>query len=140
MACFVHTTRLQDLTINKESVDKECQSLQQTIIELDATSQVKSICHSGKNLNIFILNRNEMHCYMYKTRLTPHPNCPLKFLQFKTLLLRNNKRKSGVGEGKQGDTCLAGNGACDWPTHHHKSCVPTLRLLLQTSFGPTCVP
>jgi len=31
---------LQDLTINKESVDKECQSLQQTIIELDATSQM----------------------------------------------------------------------------------------------------
>jgi len=87
MACFAHTTRLQDLTINKESVDKECQSLQQTIIELDATSQVKSICDSGKNLNIFILDRNEMHCYMYKTRLTPHPNCPLKFLQFKTLLL-----------------------------------------------------
>ncbi|XP_020602695.1 autophagy-related protein 16-like [Orbicella faveolata] len=32
--------RLQDLTINKESVDKECQSLQQTIIELDATCQM----------------------------------------------------------------------------------------------------
>ena len=84
MACFVHTVRLQDLTINKESVDKECQSLQQTIIELDATSQVKSFFHSFKYLHIFILlvNRNAMHCYMYKTRLTPHPNCPLKFPQF----------------------------------------------------------
>ena len=46
MTCFVHIFRLQDLAINKESVDKECQGLQQTIVELDATCQVKSICCS----------------------------------------------------------------------------------------------
>ena len=44
MTHSVHIFRLQDLTVNKESVDKECQSLQQTIIELDATCQVKSMC------------------------------------------------------------------------------------------------
>lgn len=46
MTCSVHIFRLQDLAINKESVDKECQGLQQTIMELDATCQVKSICYS----------------------------------------------------------------------------------------------
>lgn len=54
MTCFVHIFRLQDLIINKESVDKECQSLQQTIVELDATCQVKSICHLCKNSNILL--------------------------------------------------------------------------------------
>ena len=46
ITCVVHIFRLQDLAVNKESVDKECQGLQQTIVELDATCQVKSICYS----------------------------------------------------------------------------------------------
>ena len=32
--------RFEDLTINKQDLDKECTRLQQTILELDATCQV----------------------------------------------------------------------------------------------------
>ena len=35
------TYRFEDLTINKQDLDKECTRLQQTIIELDATCQVQ---------------------------------------------------------------------------------------------------
>ena len=40
--------RFEDLTINKQDLDKECTRLQQTIIELDATCQVLYIRIASK--------------------------------------------------------------------------------------------